>query len=61
MKIKTDTPVEISQTSATINLNDFPQPRIVGFEEIIYDKIIELEEQVKIMNKKLDKLSGEQE
>lgn len=60
MKIKTDTPVEISQTS-TINIADCPQPRIVRYEEIIYDKIIELEEQVKLINKKLDEILGDKE
>lgn len=57
MKIRTDTPVESSQTSA-INIADFPPPRIIGFEEIIYDKVIELEKQVKIINKKLDEILG---
>ena len=57
MKIKTDTPVESGQTS-TININD-NKYRFVGYEELIYDKVIKLEEQMKIINKKLDEILGE--
>ena len=56
MKIKTDTPVETGQT---FDLNNLPQIRTVEFEEIIYEKVIKLEEQVKSINEKLDKILGE--
>ena len=61
MKIKiADTPVESGQTSASINIADFPQPRIIGFEEIIYEKLIELNEELKRMNRRLDEILGEE-
>lgn len=59
MKIKTDTPIESGQTSASINIADFPQSRIVGFEEIIYEKLVELNEELKRMNERLDEILGE--
>lgn len=58
MEIKIDTPVESSQTS-TVNIAEIPKYRFVGYEELTFKKVIELEEQVKIINEKLDKLLGE--
>ena len=58
MKIKWTDPVEISQT-ASINVADQQQYRFVGYEELIYEKVIELEEQMKLINKKLDKILGD--
>lgn len=44
-------------TTEVENIRDY---EIVGYEEIIYDKIIKLEEQVEIINNKLDELLGEE-
>ena len=60
MKIKTDIPVESGQTG-TIHLADCPQPRSVSYEEIIYEKLVELNEELKIMNERLDEILGETE
>ena len=35
--------------------------RIVGFEEIIYEKLVELNEELKRMNERLDEILGEEE
>ena len=59
MKIKTDTPVESSQTS-TVNIAEIPKYRFIGYEELTFRKVIELEEQLKIINKKLDEILGEE-
>ena len=68
MKIKEFVPAETSTTTptteietATIKASDLQTPRFVGFDELVYEKIIKLEEQMKLINKKLDELLGEEE
>lgn len=60
MKTKTGLPAEAGQTTALNTINT-QQYRTIGFKEIVWNKLIELEKQVNNINKKLDEILGEEE
>lgn len=61
MKTEKFVPIESSSTTvATININDVPV-RTVGSEEILYEEVIKIKEELKRLNKRIDEILGEKE
>lgn len=49
---------EETENTVTIKISDLQTPKFVSLGELAYEKAIELEDQVKIINKKLDEILG---
>lgn len=46
------------ENTATIKISDLQTPKFVSFDELVYEEVIKLGEQMKIINKKLDEIMG---
>ena len=61
MKIKKFVPVEPSNTMAIININDGKPMRVVGGEELLYEEVIKIKEELKRLNKRIEEILEEKE